>query len=84
VGISVLAVIPLIYLRRRYSPRLLMALLVIAAGPLVNAFAAGVFSTPCARLEGRIIWLLPFWVIAAGLWLHAHRNDPPSAFAENV
>ena len=45
--------------------RLLAALLTIATGLAANAFATGVISGVYGRYQGRVVWLLPLWLIAA-------------------
>jgi hypothetical protein len=75
IGLSVLAVVPLVFLRRRLSPGLMTALLTIGIALGANAFVAGAISSPVARYQGRVVWLVPFWVSAAGLSFHARRTQ---------
>ena len=50
---------------RRGETALLWALAGISVGLLANAFTLGVLSGVYARYGGRVIWLLPFWCLAA-------------------
>ena len=55
-------------LRRRLVPAAgLLAMVVI--GLLTNAFISGAFSGVFGRYQGRVVWLLPFAVLAAALAL---------------
>ena len=61
--------------------RMVQFIVVLTTGVLANAFVAGVFSGVFDRYQGRVIWLVPFGAVAAGLsaWQARNRGPRPSA-----
>ena len=51
--------------RRLYRPALLIGVIFLAL--LVNAFASGALGGVFGRYQGRVVWLLPFGALVAGL-----------------
>ncbi len=80
-GIALLCVLGAIVLfivavrRRLTRPALLLATVVV--GLLTNAFVAGAFGGVFGRYQGRVIWLLPFAVLAAALALRRSAQLNP-------
>ena len=65
-----------IALRRRiFRPAALLA--TVATGLLANGFVSGAFGGVFGRYEGRVIWLLPFAVLAAALALRQSSQLDP-------
>lgn len=61
--------------RRVFRPAALLA--TVAAGLLTNGFVSGAFGGVFGRYEGRVIWLLPFAVLAAALALRRSSQLNP-------
>lgn len=61
--------------------RMVQFIVVLTTGVLANAFVTGVFSGVFDRYQGRVIWLVPFGALAAGLsaWQARHREPRPCA-----
>ena len=47
--------------------------LLVGAGVVVNGLVCGVLASPYDRFQARVVWLVPFLVIAG--WLVARRRD---------
>jgi hypothetical protein len=92
-GAAVAAGLPLAILlaivcarRRVFRPLILFGLIAVAL--LVNAFVTGALAGVFGRYQGRGIWLLPFFVIAAGFalrsWTSNYRYPGPAGSAMAV
>ena len=70
-ALSLIAAVPLAGAcarRRAFRPAVLLAMILLSL--LANAFITGGLAGVFGRYEGRGVWLLPFFVIAAGLVLY--------------
>nr|WP_294524920.1 hypothetical protein [uncultured Rhodopila sp.] len=59
----------------------LMLLGTIALGLLVNAATTGGLAGVFGRYEGRVVWLLPLWVLVSAWTLAGGRAKPPGRLA---
>lgn len=80
-GLALAALLAVVCVRRRaFRPVILFGLILLAL--FANAFVTGALAGVFGRYQGRGIWLLPFFVIAASFvlwpWASNHRYPAPN------